>query len=118
MSNQGYRPIPVYSWKGMVVNAVQEFFKETGLDEVQVNAWYIRQGKEPECIDHGTAIQDHDWYIIQSGGRWLFDSIKVWVPKAQHQGERLLEPALDQLARELYPESDKVHIKKLSRAHN
>lgn len=114
--NQGYKAIPVFDWKGMVINAAQEFLKDTSLTEVQVNAWFIKLGEEPKCVDHGTLIQDHYWYMIQSGGRYFFDSIKVWIPKDSRMEEPIqlfIEPFLDQLARRLYPDSDEVHIKKL-----
>ncbi len=106
MSNGGYGAIPEYNWKDIVINAVVEFFEETNIDEIQVNEWHIRKGKKPQCIDHGSAIQDATRYFIQFGGQYEFDSIRIWLP----QNQDIVEPALDQLARNLYPESDEIHI--------
>lgn len=108
MSNEGYKPIPIYDWKGLIVNAVDSFFKETGLTEIQVNAWYICDTSEPVYVERGTLIQDADRYFIQSGGQYSFDSIRVWVSRSN----TILEPALYQLAQDLYPESDEVHVTK------
>lgn len=102
--------IPYYQWKGRVINASRDFLEETGLSEMQVNAWYARGNDDFVFVDHGTRVQSCDKYFIQSGGQYMFESIRVWIPS----NTGLMEPALERFARCLYPDADQVYIKKQS----